>query len=393
MVSPITKWLLLQLIVSISVIVIISISKFPADKLLASSPSFGYQEELDNLHDVFDINCVKMQISKHVDKSVCGGMNETNTNRPVDILRIDYLSDGKTLNGTLWFPPKDNVSSNTNDEVNYGILIDADSNINTGLYGIDYQLEVSHKNGKWEKTFNQTSMLGSRILDGPKNFTGFQGVQNVNYVPLYVDLNSMGSPDKSRVMFYTEDRSKDNSKQDFSGWIDIPQPSYKLLTTPSTIVLRQGQNESYFIQLSSNGGIVPGDSYNLTTTSMNPIESKFISNGQRGLGPASLSIKIPENASPATYPIAVVANKTEKSTLPYLEVVNLAHKFIPLNLTVNVLPKVGTLELISEQLRDFNSKWVQPLSGTYTFIAGLFAGGISRWIYSKINKKERTTKK
>jgi hypothetical protein len=47
--------------------------------------------------------------------------------RSTDIESVDYSSDGKSLNATLWlyFPFKSN-QSNLNEEVDYGMFIDAD---------------------------------------------------------------------------------------------------------------------------------------------------------------------------------------------------------------------------------------------------------------------------
>src|SRR5918995_2987474 len=62
----------------------------------------------------------------------------TQGDRSTDIESVDYSSDGKTLNATLWlyFPFKANHSS-PNEEVSYGMLIDTDFDRTTGYAGID----------------------------------------------------------------------------------------------------------------------------------------------------------------------------------------------------------------------------------------------------------------
>lgn len=64
-----------------------------------------------------------------------------------DILAVNYISDGKYLNVTMWLasgfannstsPPEYNQPFR---KISYGMLIDADSNTNTGYNGADYDL-------------------------------------------------------------------------------------------------------------------------------------------------------------------------------------------------------------------------------------------------------------
>ena len=68
-----------------------------------------------------------------------------------DISSVDYYSDGKTLNATLWtfFPFQNLLKYNT---VDYGMLIDSDFDNKTGFGGIDYKLEISGNHTKtWTK--------------------------------------------------------------------------------------------------------------------------------------------------------------------------------------------------------------------------------------------------
>ena len=46
-------------------------------------------------------------------------------------------------------------------QLNYGMFIDADWNVNTGVSGVDYQVEISGRNETWTKTFSQWSSVDS----------------------------------------------------------------------------------------------------------------------------------------------------------------------------------------------------------------------------------------
>jgi hypothetical protein len=104
---------------------------------------------------------------------------------PFSIERVTYVSDGKTLNATLWLggginksPSRDGVSI-----VAYGILIDSDYNPATGLYGADYLKEIywTNKPKTWNLlTAEYSSSINYRNLTIVKNYTGFS--DNQKYV-------------------------------------------------------------------------------------------------------------------------------------------------------------------------------------------------------------------
>lgn len=82
-----------------------------------------------------------------------------------ELIGVDYFSNGKTLNATLWLaaPFNSNISHDRG-QTNYGIFIDADANNKTGVGGIDYQVEISGKNATWSKTFSQWSTFGTNRI-------------------------------------------------------------------------------------------------------------------------------------------------------------------------------------------------------------------------------------
>ena len=73
-----------------------------------------------------------------------------------DILAVNYISDGQTLNTTIWlYSGFGNYSSafNTTDnqsprKLSYGMLIDADANTKTGYNGADYDFYIESVAGK-----------------------------------------------------------------------------------------------------------------------------------------------------------------------------------------------------------------------------------------------------
>ena len=115
------------------------------------SPSFPTQESIDPKLDW--INMKTREFTNDGDRST-------------DIELIDYYSDGKTLNATLWlyFPFKPTPSPSY-ENVNYGMFINSDFNDDTGFGGIDYKVEISwNGQGKnWTKVVEKWSRFGEVI--------------------------------------------------------------------------------------------------------------------------------------------------------------------------------------------------------------------------------------
>lgn len=92
-----------------------------------------------------------------------------------DILAVNYISDGKYLNVTMWLasgfannstsPPEYNQPFR---KISYGMLIDADSNTNTGYNGADYDFYVEVAEGKLSGYLYQLSSTGGYRLVGSK---------------------------------------------------------------------------------------------------------------------------------------------------------------------------------------------------------------------------------
>ncbi len=177
-----------------------------------------------------------------------------------DIQRVTYSSNGKTLNTTLWLGGvvKETPSVYGASTVAYGLLVDADNNPTTGKFGVDYQKEIQWNN----KTKNWNNLLVEysspehfRTIELRINDTRFS--DNQNYIPLSLDLNSITSPSKYRVMYYATVIYNNNSKivLDLTNWVDIPPPEFTISTLPEPVVLRQGEQKDIGVQLKSSAGV------------------------------------------------------------------------------------------------------------------------------------------
>jgi hypothetical protein len=327
--------------------------------------------------------------------------NSTDGHISTDIAAVSYFSDGHFLNATLWlgFPLNVNIFQDGT-IVNYGMLVDADSNNNTGWGGVDYKIQNSWRNGTWTRTFEEWSSTGlSRLLSGGPNNPLSPSNSQTSYFPLYADLDSMGSPDKYRVVFFLEEQNMNRSiwNIDFSKWIHIPPPDIATSVSPNPLVLRAGESKQVELQIKSNTGFQPivslsvvNPSQGINASFISANESKTNTNAFRmnpyGLITTSMQINALSNlASYAPYTLIVSATASfppDYYVPPYISnsfVSNLKrlsflqgddeNRTTQSTMTIQVNPPVSPLE-------QFESFWsgINPIVSPMIGLIGLVSG-------------------
>jgi hypothetical protein len=364
-------------------------------EVVAASPSFGYEEIRDDAFNWIDMN--HKQVRSVSEMPPIFGHPYT------DILTVNYFSDGRTLNAILWLKYLFNkiVISNDGTRINYGMFIDADANRETGVGGIDYQVEISGQSGKWTRTFSQWSSLGTNRTLSEENYTNTNFfVKNGSYVLLHTDLNTMGSPDKYRVLFYAEQMKGPIWLIDATNWVHIPKPDYEISTSPSSIDLSQGDNKTVIVQIKSTTGFKPTvqlylksrDTADDMKLNFNPTKVLLPS---YGVNTSRLSIYIPSNAELRTHIINVLANATFSPEPFLLPLSKSSHASTMGNL---IIPSIEKSEVITKQtalninvqtlwekVLELLNKWQFPI----TFVSGIIIGNIAPWLFRKIRNRSK----
>ncbi len=351
----------------------------PFHKTMALSPSFELQELInENRHWV----------------QTYGNNDAHLKSNYTDILSVDYISNGKTLNATFWLASAFKNSSaaiyyQPFRKISYGMLIDSDSNSKTGYNGADYDFYVESVAGKLSAYLYQLSSTGGYRLVGSKiNYSQPYVDPNVllGSVNLQLDLGSINYPRHYNVMFYTAEAFKSNEVRQFTSWVNIPPPSLQITTSPSNILIKQGEAQTIPARIKSTSGF-SNDVINMTVGTNNNMGSGFNSSElhvtiQR-IQPPLFKIAIPQQTPLGIYtiPLIVTIREPSEATLTKPISINarggivdpefeLSKKYPtvgyltrPLNLTVTVISPSA----ISEQFRDF---W-----GVYGGFIGIFAGG------------------
>jgi hypothetical protein len=222
----------------------------------SSSPSFSLQEIDDNKSDWID---------------VWRGRSTTGGDKFTDIQVVNYYSDGRFLNATLWLD-KFNGTGPSDRELNYGMYIDADFNNKTGIAGIDYRIAIqwNSQSKSWTRVFQEWSTNGkTKTVDIQPNYGGFfeRDVKNIgnnqlgqgggDYVTLNADLSKMSSPYRYKVLFYAEEVKGLNWIMDSSKWVYVPPPKFVITMLPQTVDLRQAETKTVEVQVNSTNGFEP----------------------------------------------------------------------------------------------------------------------------------------
>jgi hypothetical protein len=336
-----------------------------------------------------------------------------------DLLAVDYLSDGKSLNSTFWLASNlENASTYDQPfkKISYGMLIAIASgadDTNRGYSGADYDYYIEAVNGTWSEYLYQLSSTGAYALVESKiNYSQPFGSPTIGpgYVRLGLDLSSINYPSEYGLLFYTAESFKSNEVRDFMSWVAIPPSTIDVSTSPNDIAIRQGEQQLIPAEIttpfSNNVTDITFDNgfqkYSLNTISNNDVGPDFNSSGlhvsiQR-LRPPLFKAEASPQTSVGIYTVPFEASILIQSTVtPTKPIFNdTVSGFIdpefqlskiypttgyitsPANLTITVMPPLD----VNDEFKEFWSIYGQPIS----IIVGGFAGGFASLIFSRIKK-------
>jgi hypothetical protein len=221
-----------------------------------------------------------------------------------DILAVNYISDGKILNATIWLASgfeNSSASPAYNQpfrKISYGMLIDADSNTKTGYNGADYDLYVEVASGKLSGYLYQLSSTGVYKILKSINLTQSLADPNAlrGAVSLELPLSFIDYPSRYNLLFYAAESYKSNEVRQFTSWVSIPPPSLEITTSPSNIMIRQGQEHIIPARIKSTTGF-SNDVINITLASNNN-NNNYNYDTASGFNSSDLHVAIERNQPP-----------------------------------------------------------------------------------------------
>jgi hypothetical protein len=387
------------------IIVLLSVRTIPPHYIVALSPSFARQDILNN-HNQWSIEQVHQNYTRiyippgfmKLAKNSTECKMEQRYPRPPGISAVTYVSDGKTLNATLWLShaliqPPSNASAWLRPpfreipwfDIGYYTSIHVHSVYDTG--GTDYRIGVGWnvQNETWTTTVVEFSPVGDeKVLNQYK----YSIPLGKNYIDLSFNLESVNYPSLYDILFYAaDDYVKDGllcRMTDLASRVYVPPPEFSITAMPSTVTLRPGDETNVELKVKSNTSIRSQVSLFLNTskdiqTSIIPNET-FLS--PNGIVTPILNIKALEGARPHPYTLPIVADfsipteaksitTTEAGTLTIQTArgSNTAFTDQVSNLTATVLPPFTP----DQRLKNFYNDWLSTISGIWTFLAGVAA--------------------
>jgi hypothetical protein len=378
------------------------------EEAIASSPAFELQEITnENRHWV----------------QTYGNSEANLKSNYTDIQAVNYISDGKNLNATIWLASGFKNSSTSipvyNDpfrKITYGMLLDTDSNTKTGYNGADYDFYLEVAGGKLSAYLYQLSSTGGyNLLSSKTNLVLADPNALRGSVSLHLDLGSIDYPSKYDLLFYTAESYKSNEVRQFTSWVNIPPPTLEMATSPTNIVIRQGQELLVPARIKSTTGF-SNDAINITlagnNNNNNSNNNYYYYDTTSGFNSSDLHVSVERNKPPLfkvavpqqtplgiySVPLIVTIREPSIATLTKPISVNtrggtvdpefeLSKKYPtegyltkPVNFTVTVIAPMT----INEHFKDF---W-----GTYGQFIGLFAGGFvglfAKSLFDRRKKKQ-----
>jgi hypothetical protein len=309
-----------------------------------------------------------------------------------NILAVDYVSDGKTLNATLWLKSNSENASTYSQpfkKIRYGMLIAIDSlPTNSGYNGVDYNYYIEAVGGKWSEYLYHLSSTGAfSVIESKINFTkSFVGTTTgPGYVKLRFPLSSIDYPRAYYLSFYTAESFKSNEVRDFTNWVVIPPTTIKVLTHPKNIVIRQGETRLIPAEMNTLGTNnvtsitfdkpdFSSDGLYISTQRLQPPLFKVEASPQIPIGVytihfvASMLMANIYASSPTDTPETAPPERVTGVVDPEFQVSKkyptIGYITSPANLTIEVLPPLTVNET-------FTAFW-----GTYGEVVSLFAAGI-----------------
>jgi hypothetical protein len=347
-------------------------------------------------------------------------MNECKMNqrypRLPGISAVTYISNGKTLNATYWLSdplvqPPPNVSAWLHApfreipwyNFGYYMSIHVHSAYDTGAADYDTGLEWNVKNETWSKSVEELSPLGDyKVLNEKFNYSIPLGK---NYIDLSFDLENVNYPTIYDILFYAFDNYVKDGRLcrmvDIASRVYVPPPEFSITANPPTLTLRPGGEANVELKVQSKTDIKSHVS--LLLNSLKDIQTNIVPNetylSSNGIVTPILNIKASDNAKPHPYTLSILANfsipteargitSTVAKTLAVQRAQgsNTAFTTQISNLTVTVLPPFTADQL----LRNFYNDWLSPISGIWTFLAGVGAVIVPLIIRTYGSKKKET---
>jgi hypothetical protein len=285
--------------------------------------------------------------------------------------------------------------------VRYVMAIDINSVYDKGS---DYLVQIGWYKGldqnQWVRRFTEQSTTdGVKVLYENNNYTGFFDKEE-NYILLSFDLHGLNFPTQYRLVSYVDVFFFKNNRlcalHDPTNHVPFPPPEFYISTLPTSVTLRPGEEKDIQLRLNSTAYSPSNATFSINQTE--GLKATFTPNRTsvpaNGMVVSTLHINATENIEnrPYTLPIYATISFPTKVGIEGQDKIfnNTSSETINENsyLTLTVLPPLTP----DEQLQNFTNAWITPITGIWTFLAGVAAvvAPLIINIYRKRQDKNKT---
>jgi hypothetical protein len=376
-----------------------------------------YLPIIQEMIDTFEIVSSSSSFSPSVETS----LNRSNSNISKDFKPYE------TSEIRILYPPKWQYQNQTNSDdeartvifrspfedswrvITFTMAIDIDSVLDAGT---DYRVIYSRVPyttwiGNWTKQVREISAYEKIRVMEEKNmtYTDFLNKRDNSSILFSFNLSKVNSPERYKAAFYITDYFVKGHQFctliDTTNWVLIPPPEFTVSANSSSVVLRPGEEQNIQLQVKGNTdlqseAVLTADNNDTS----NDIELNFLPSNKTSIPPSgsgtySLNIKANDTANnttkPKSYTFPIIANISFPDSITNRGGETFSNnKSMSINessdLTLTVLPSYTPSEILS----NFSKAWITPLSGIWSFIAGVgtVVVPLILYLYRKRKKNE-----
>jgi hypothetical protein len=414
-------------------IFMIIVSAFLLNTTFALSPSFPRQKLVDHsdwklIYPQGNLTIIQtpfgnrtLELSNNATECL---LNHDQYYHPSGIDGVTYLSDGRTLNATLWLSDVFKESPLITNK----IVPDSGEIPYLTVYGMSLAIHTTDNSPITDYTLYLMRHATSRVWEisliehSPSDYTRIAynstiksaayrsifGNGSTGYVNLSFDLARLNYPNQYDLFFYAQDNFIENGRLcrlvDITQRIFVPPPEFVISTNPSSLILRPGEAKNIVLQLKSNTRM--SSLINFSAPQTNGLQFNFSPNETfysiSGNATSLLHVKALDNDTAGVHLLPLFANESFPKILEDIapapfkasdRAVFRGHSgFLQ---TVTVLPIIIShpptfSELISTAWDQFTGFFKGSSEDIGKIILGAFASAIVAWVIKRFSKKRKT---
>jgi len=268
--------------------------------------------------------------------------------------------------------------------------------------GSDYLVQIGWNKAlgqnQWVMTFTeQSTTSGIKVLYENDNYTGFYD-KDENYIVLSFDLQELNFPPQYRLVSYVDAYYFKNNRlctlHDPTNHVPFPPPELYISTLPNSVTLRPGEEKD--IQLRLNSTAYSPSNATFSTNQTEGLKITFTPNRTsvpaNGMVVSNLHVKASENIEDRGYTLPIYATISFPTKVGIKGQDKIFNNTLSERINENSYLTLTVLRPLTteEHLEIFYKSWVSPITGIWTFMAGI--GAVIAPLIISIYRKRQSKK-